>query len=290
MGANRISEITDNLYNDMDSDVAEYMVPYARKAYEMGYDDTYVPTFWEQYGWYIGGGSGVVLLLLIILLRRGRQTDPRDKDQRLTEVPGQSNRKFNRKIVIAASSSVAICTITFGVIKYQTDSNERGNLENQKTSEKTSQEEEPAEQLVAESEEEPVQESAVEANEEVVREPEQESTSETAIYSEYTDPAFIAFYEDTKPVYDDLIANFNVAEQNNSNETQSVIDSAERLKVIVSTDILNGQFEFARQGMIEDLNKLIANLNEKSPPYEIIQNVQDIELNYCDILSVTIQQ
>jgi hypothetical protein len=281
-GTNRISEISENLYNELDTDVAEYMVPYAKKAYKTGFDDTYVPTFWEKYGWYIGGGTGVVLLLVFISLRRKKQMYSWDTEQKLTGDPGQSKGKLNRKLVIAFSSLAAICAITIGIINYQSDFNEKEKLDNQKTSEQTSQEKEPVE----ETEQQPVEESVEEPKQETVQEP----VSDTTTYSQYADPAFIAFYEDTKPVYDNLIANFNVAELNNFNETQSLIDTAEKLKVIVSRDILNGQFEFARQGMIEDLDKLIGNLNAKNLPYEIIQNVQDIELNYSDILSITIQQ
>lgn len=34
---------------EIDSDVAEYMIPYALEAYKAGFDSTYVPTFWEKY-------------------------------------------------------------------------------------------------------------------------------------------------------------------------------------------------------------------------------------------------
>jgi hypothetical protein len=269
-GTNRISKISERLYNDLDSDIAEYMVPYAKKAYKMGFDDTYVPTFWEKYGWYIGSGTGVVLLLVFISLRRKKNINPSDLEHKLSGDLGHSKEKLNRKLVIAFSSLAGIGVITFGIITYQIDDIESEKLDNQKTSEQTLQEKD----SVDETEQQPVQ----------------EPVSDTVTYSQNADPAFVAFYEDTKENYEDLIANFNGAEQNNFNETQSLIDSAEKLKVIVSRDILNGQFEFARQGMIEDLDKLVANLNAKSPPNEIIQNVQDIELNYRDILSVTIQQ
>nr|WP_276541815.1 YHYH domain-containing protein [Bacillus infantis] len=50
------------LNENLDSDVAEYIVPYALEAYQDGYKSTYVPTFWEKNKWYVGGLSVVLLL------------------------------------------------------------------------------------------------------------------------------------------------------------------------------------------------------------------------------------
>lgn len=44
------------LRGKLDSDQAEYMIPFAIEAYKAGYKDTYVPTFWGKYGWYLGWG------------------------------------------------------------------------------------------------------------------------------------------------------------------------------------------------------------------------------------------
>jgi hypothetical protein len=57
---NQSYKIKEHILNKFDSDQSEYMVPYALKAYNEGYGETYVPTFWESTGKY--------LLAIIIIL------------------------------------------------------------------------------------------------------------------------------------------------------------------------------------------------------------------------------
>lgn len=63
---------------EIDSDEAEYMIPYVLMAYQEGFEDTYVPpppTFWEKYGYYIavapfllwGIYFAVIILFAVIL-------------------------------------------------------------------------------------------------------------------------------------------------------------------------------------------------------------------------------
>lgn len=59
-GTDQTEEIRVWIYNKLDSDQSEYIVPYALQAYKAGYEDTYVPTFWDKYGKTIS----VVLIVL----------------------------------------------------------------------------------------------------------------------------------------------------------------------------------------------------------------------------------
>ena len=64
----------------MDQDEAEYMIPYLLKAYEMGYEDTYVPAFWEKYKWYI---IGLLIIVIIYGARFGMEKYKIARDKRM---------------------------------------------------------------------------------------------------------------------------------------------------------------------------------------------------------------
>lgn len=57
-------EIENFIWSNYDSDQAEYIVPYALKSYKMGFEETYEPTLWEEYQWYIVFLSALTLILL----------------------------------------------------------------------------------------------------------------------------------------------------------------------------------------------------------------------------------
>ncbi|AGK53634.1 J domain-containing protein [Bacillus sp. 1NLA3E] len=198
----------------------------------------------------------------------------------------QSKGNLIRNLVIVLSSIAALCIITFGIYRYQSNVKESEELKKQisaiqksdKQTSKKNTSETSIEDTIHDNSQAPVQDTT------------NDTVSNTTKYKENADPAFIAFYEDTRVDYEELINEFNNAEKIDFKETQNLIDAAEKLRVIVSKDILNGQFEFARQAMLDYLDNLISGLNTNIPQYEIIQYVQDIELNYRDILSVTIKQ
>ncbi|WP_342537955.1 hypothetical protein MKY15_15695 [Sporosarcina sp. FSL K6-1540] len=63
---------------EIDSERAEYMIPYVLVAYKEGFKDTYIPpapTFWEKYGGYIAAAPfllwgiyfGVIIIFMVIL-------------------------------------------------------------------------------------------------------------------------------------------------------------------------------------------------------------------------------
>ncbi|TYS75918.1 hypothetical protein FZD05_19530 [Rossellomorea aquimaris] len=61
----RSSDITADLFRTLDTDIAEYMVPFCMQAYEEGYEETYIPTFWEKYKSFIFiFGIGFVFMCL----------------------------------------------------------------------------------------------------------------------------------------------------------------------------------------------------------------------------------
>jgi hypothetical protein len=301
-GVNESSTISKNLFAQLDPDIAEYMVPYAVKAYKMGYRETFWPAFWEKYGWYIGGATVILLLGIFSFFRRQKKMKSQFADRQLTRDTRYTKDNLIRSLRITSISMVVFCVIIFVIQKYQSVIKESQELKIQISTIKKTNEKSPEKEVSKDTVQEPTQDSEPETTEETIQdtsqdsaqvtteEPTQQPLSETTKYSNNADPAFIAFYEDTKQEYENLIAEFNKAEQNDFNETQNLISSAEKLKVIVNKDILAGQFEFARQGMDQDLGKLIDDLNAKSPQYEIIQSIEDLQLNYRDILSVTIAQ
>ncbi|WP_028390663.1 YHYH domain-containing protein [Bacillus cihuensis] len=79
-GENRYEEYEDILHNrvltgEIDDEKADYLIPYTLKAYKMGYEDTYVPTFWEKV-WetfkenplYILFGLGILIFWVIPII------------------------------------------------------------------------------------------------------------------------------------------------------------------------------------------------------------------------------
>ena len=66
-GTDQTEEIRGYMYNNIDSDQAEYRVPYALRAYKAGYENTFVPpTFREKYGWYIEVSSILAAGLFVL--------------------------------------------------------------------------------------------------------------------------------------------------------------------------------------------------------------------------------
>lgn len=63
-------KITEFIHQKLDVDEAEYMIPYALEAYRIGYEETYVPSFWEKYNWYIAGLSLITIFSLYSLNKR----------------------------------------------------------------------------------------------------------------------------------------------------------------------------------------------------------------------------
>jgi hypothetical protein len=97
----RSDEIVEDVWSRFDPDQAEYMAPYALKAYKMGYKETYVPTFLEKNRWYIGG----LLVLTVfgistfISIRKKnnvvRHRENADKNHKRTEET--SEKKYSSK-------------------------------------------------------------------------------------------------------------------------------------------------------------------------------------------------
>lgn len=64
LGENEYKEYESTLWErvregTIDTDQAEYMIPYLLRAYKEGYEDTYIPTFWEKYKYYMIGLFGL---------------------------------------------------------------------------------------------------------------------------------------------------------------------------------------------------------------------------------------
>ncbi|WP_394237411.1 J domain-containing protein [Niallia oryzisoli] len=196
-------------------------------------------------------------------------------------LPKMKNKSLRRNIIATLCSIVLLIVIAFGVLKYQSDIQEIKELKKQIST--------------IQKENESVAEIDTSSDEQApdiysVKQPIKESASETVYYKANADPSFIAFYEDIKPVYDTLIEEFNKVENRDFKETQVLLNTAEELRVLVSNHILNGQYEYARFGMVEGLEKLISDISVNSPPYELLNDMGDIQLNYRDILSVTLEQ
>lgn len=65
-------DISQYLFENNDIDVFEYKSRFALEAYKMGYEETYVPTFWEKYKLIILILSGVAILCVINYLVQKR--------------------------------------------------------------------------------------------------------------------------------------------------------------------------------------------------------------------------
>ncbi|MBN8199189.1 YHYH domain-containing protein [Cytobacillus pseudoceanisediminis] len=80
IGENQYKEYEEVLHKrvlneEIDSDQAEYMIPYLLKAYKQGYEDTYIPSFWEKYKLHLGlmGISLLIIPSFIYKVYKGRK-------------------------------------------------------------------------------------------------------------------------------------------------------------------------------------------------------------------------
>ncbi|WP_064091536.1 YHYH domain-containing protein [Rossellomorea aquimaris] len=68
------NELEQKINKKYDSDNAEYLVPFCLDAYEQGYEETYIPTFWEKYYWIFILASFVSICIGVFINHKKRTT------------------------------------------------------------------------------------------------------------------------------------------------------------------------------------------------------------------------
>lgn len=113
IGYDDTSGILEYLTDELDADQFEYILGYAMEAYKAGYEDTYIPTFWEKYKFYIGWG---ILLFGVFAINRLKKLKVKEKNYDVLKQDEKMVTSKRNDTIVLKKSSIIWSFLVVGVM------------------------------------------------------------------------------------------------------------------------------------------------------------------------------